>query len=39
MEWEKKSANSTSNKELVSKIYKEVIDFNIKKNPNNLIKK
>ena len=33
MEWEKKFANSTSNKELVSKIYKEVIDFNIKKIP------
>ena len=39
MEWEKKIANSTSDKGLVSKIYKAVIEFNIKINPNYLIKK
>ena len=39
MEWEKKIANSTSDKGLVSKIYKAVIEFNIKIIPNYLIKK
>ena len=38
MEWEKKFANDTSDKGLVSKIHKEFIKFNTLK-PNNPIKK
>ena len=37
MEWEKVFANHVSEKELVSKIYKELIQTNIKKNPKRTI--
>ena len=37
-EWEKITANETTDKELISKIYKQLIQVNIRKM-NNLIKK
>ena len=37
-EWEKTIANETTDKELISKIYKQHVQFNIKKTKN-LIKK
>ena len=42
MEWETISANNATNKGLISKIYKQFIQFNIKKKknqPNQSIKK
>lgn len=37
-EWEKIFANDIASKRLVSKIYRQVIQFNTKKPPNNPIK-
>ena len=39
MEWEKIFANDATEKELISKIYTQVIQLNSKTKPNNLIKK
>lgn len=36
-EWEEVFANDMSNKGLISNIYEELIEFNMGKNPNNLI--
>ena len=39
LEWEKIFANDATEKELISKIYTQVIQLNSKTKPNNLIKK
>ena len=39
MDWEKIFANEATDKEFISKIYKQLIQLNINKNPNSPSKK